>query len=76
MKFAGKNPMPTSALFIDGAIYAWKIYDLHSISCWWSGRRQESEETFKKLWKLVEKGGIVPEWEIERLTNNKKFFAK
>ena len=76
MKYAGKNPMPTSALFIDGAIYDWKIYDLHSISCWWSGRRQESEETFKKLWKLVEKGGIVPEWEIERLTNNKKFFAK
>lgn len=76
MKFAGKLPMPTSALFIDESIYLWKIYDLHSISCWWSGRRDESHETFKKLWKLVEKGGIVPDWEVPRLTENKKFFAK
>jgi len=73
MKFAGKLPMPNSALFIDAPIYLWKIYDLHSLSCYYSGRRPESQDVFKKLWKLVEKGGVVPQWEIPRLTENKKY---
>jgi hypothetical protein len=73
MKFAGKSPFPQSSLFIDAAIYEWKIFDLHSISCWYSGRRDEGIATFKKLWKAVTEGK-VPHYEIPRLTENKKYF--
>jgi glycosyltransferase involved in cell wall biosynthesis len=76
MKFAGKLPFPHSALFIDDAFYLWKIYDMHIISCWYSGRREEAWETYKKLEKVLNQGGIIPEHEIPRIKNNKQFFGK
>lgn len=75
MKAAGKLPMPQSSLFIDNSVYMWKIFDLHTLSCWYSGRRDEAKVTFTKLWKQVQKGGIVPDHEIQRITDNKKYFA-
>jgi glycosyltransferase involved in cell wall biosynthesis len=75
MKFAGKSPFPNSSLFIDPSIYDWKIYDLHSLNCYYSGRRSEASETFKKLLKAIDKG-LVPQEEIPRLQENKKWFIK
>jgi glycosyltransferase involved in cell wall biosynthesis len=73
MKFAGNSPFPKSSLFIDASVYDWKIFDLHTISCWYSGRKEEGVETFRKLWKAVQ-SGKVPQSEIARLTDNKRFF--
>lgn len=71
MKFAGKLPN-NSYVLLDHSVYIWKIYDLHNISCWWSGRIDEAKETFKLLWKQVE-NGLVDENDIERITYNKQF---
>jgi tetratricopeptide (TPR) repeat protein len=71
MKFAETSPKDSS-LFIDISVYNWKIYDLHNLSCWWSGRIDEAKETFRKLWSQVEKG-VVDEDQIPRLIGNKKF---
>jgi glycosyltransferase involved in cell wall biosynthesis len=73
MKFSGKSPFPQSSLFIDASIYDWKVYDLHTISCWYSNRKQEGIDAFKKLWKAVQ-DGKVPQHEIPRITENKKWF--
>ena len=73
MKFAGKSPFPNASLFIDPSIYEWKIYDLHSLSAWYSGRKDEAKTTFRLLSKAIDKG-LVPEHEIARLNENKKFF--
>jgi glycosyltransferase involved in cell wall biosynthesis len=73
MKYAGKSPSPKSNLFIDVPFYLWKIYDLHCISSWYSGRKEESSQTYKKLWKMVEKG-LVEEPDLTRIKENKKFF--
>jgi glycosyltransferase involved in cell wall biosynthesis len=73
MQAAGKTPFPDSNLFIDEATYLWRIYDLHSISCWYSGRKQEAVPVFKKLWEQVQKG-IVPAEHRPRLEENKKWF--
>lgn len=73
MKFAGKSPAPNSVLFVDTPIYLWKIYDLHTISAWYSGRKEEAAKTYKKLWKQVEKG-IITGQDLERIKENKKFF--
>jgi glycosyltransferase involved in cell wall biosynthesis len=73
MRYAGKSPSPKANLFIDVPFYLWKIYDLHCISSWYSGRRDESTQTYKKLWKMVEKG-LVEEPDLTRIKDNKKFF--
>jgi glycosyltransferase involved in cell wall biosynthesis len=73
MKFGGKSPFPKSSLFIDASLYEWKIFDLHTISCWYSGRKEEGVDAFKKLWKALQEGK-VPQHEIARITENKKFF--
>lgn len=73
MRFAGKSPSPKSVLFVDLPLYLWKIYDLHTISCWYSGRKEESTQVYKKLWKQVEQG-IVTGQDLERIKENKKFF--
>jgi hypothetical protein len=73
MKFAGKSPFPKASLFIDPSIYEWKIYDLHSLSAWYSGRKDEAKSTFRLLLKAIQKG-LVPEGEMPRLNENKKFF--
>ncbi len=70
MRFAEKGN--NNFLFYEADIYNWKIYDLHNISCYWSDRREEAKDTFKKLWAQVEKG-LVPDSEIPRLTDNKKY---
>jgi glycosyltransferase involved in cell wall biosynthesis len=69
----GKLPTPHSSLFIDHATYLWKLWDLHSISSWYSGRKEEAIRAFKRLLKAVEKG-YVPENQLERIRENKKFF--
>ena len=73
MKYAGKSPFPKASLFIDPSIYEWKIYDLHSLSAWYSNRQDEAKATFKLLLKAIQKG-LVPESEMARLNENKKFF--
>jgi len=72
MKYAGKSPEPISSLFIDSSVYNWRIYDLHNLSCWWSGRQDEAKETFKKLLEQVNKG-LVPQDQVSRILENKKF---
>lgn len=74
MKYAGRLPMPHSSLFIDNSFYLWKIYDMHIISSWYSGRRDEAKYTYKLLEKLLGKG-IIPTHEEERIKNNKKWMS-
>jgi tetratricopeptide (TPR) repeat protein len=70
VRFAGKNPEYTT-LLIDSSVYNWRIYDLHNITSWWSGRIDEAKETFVKLWEQVEKGLVIDKSDVDRLTSNK-----
>jgi glycosyltransferase involved in cell wall biosynthesis len=73
MKYAGKTPFPKATLFIDKNTYLWKIYDLHCLNCYYSGRKEEGNQTFKKLLKAMEKG-YIPQSEIPRIQQNKQWF--
>ena len=74
MQMAGNSPFPKSTLFIDEQSYTWRIYDLHSISCWYSGRKDEAIQAYKLLEKQISKG-IVPQEQVARLIGNKKYFT-
>lgn len=69
----GKLPIPKSSLFIDNSAYLWRVFDLHSLSCWYSGRKEEGIKWFKRLVKAMEKGH-VPQEQHQRIRDNKKFF--
>jgi glycosyltransferase involved in cell wall biosynthesis len=73
MQAAGKSPFPNASLFIDEATYLWRIYDLHSISSYYSGRKEEARNTFKLLEEQI-KRGFVPKEHIQRINDNKKYF--
>jgi len=68
----GKIPSQSS-LFIDPSIYLWKVFDIHSLSCWYSGRREEGTAAYKKLLKLID-SGVIPKDQHARLLENKKYF--
>ena len=75
MQMAGNSPFPKSTLFIDEQTYTWRIYDLHSISCWYSGRKEEAIESYKLLEQQISRG-IVPQEHTARLLGNKKYFIE
>jgi glycosyltransferase involved in cell wall biosynthesis len=75
MKFAGKSPFPHSSLFIDPGVYDWRMFDIHSLNCYYSGRKEEANSTYKMLLKAVDKG-LVPESEVQRIRDNKQWFVK
>ena len=75
MKVAGKSPFPQSSLFIDPGVYEWRIFDLHSLNCYYSGRKEEGAQAFRQLLKAIDKG-LVPQSEIARIQNNKQWFVK
>lgn len=64
-----------SSLFISVDDYMWKCYELHALSCWYTGRKEDAAKWFRKLWKCVERG-IVPQTEVNRIRENKKYFIK
>ena len=73
MELAGKSPIPNSSLFIDEQTYIWKIYDIHCLSCWYSGRKDEGAQAFRKLLDKIRKGQ-VPQEHVARINENKKYF--
>lgn len=75
MKYAGTIPFPKATLFIDKHTYLWKIYDLHCLSCYYSGRKEEGNQTFKKLLKAKDKG-YIPAQELPRIEQNKQWFLQ
>ena len=74
-KYAGRNPFPKATLFIDKNTYNWKIFDLHCLSCFYSGRKEEGEQAFRKLLKAKEKG-LIPQTELARIEQNRQWFIK
>jgi glycosyltransferase involved in cell wall biosynthesis len=73
MQAAGSSPFPKSTLFIDEQTYTWRILDLHTISCWYSGRKEEASIIYKKLEDQMKKG-IIPAEHAKRIVENKKYF--
>ena len=66
-------PRPSSGLFIDGSVYAYRLLDEFQILAYWSGHYAESADAAATL--LAD--GLVPEADRPRLAENARFaFAK
>jgi len=69
----GKYPYPHRVLFLDQNVYDWKIADVHSVSCFYTNRKDDAQKVFRQVLKKLHKNEI-PSPDAERISNNKKFF--
>jgi glycosyltransferase involved in cell wall biosynthesis len=72
--FHRKSPYPRLGLFIDGESYSWKIADVHAISCWYSGRKDESKKAMNQVMKAVGKNEVRSQADVARIKNNLQFY--
>lgn len=75
--FHNMNPYPQRILFIDNAFYNWKILELHTSSCFYTGRLEECKKAFNDLLVLTR---LKPEYftpeDIQRINSNKPHILK
>jgi glycosyltransferase involved in cell wall biosynthesis len=47
--FHGKNPYPTRLLFVDEALYVWKLAEAHAATCFYTGRMDEAKSNYNEI---------------------------
>lgn len=73
--FHGKSPYPTRLLFVDEALYTWKIAEAHSAACYYTNRKQEANETYNEILNMIKiKPDAFTQADIDKITGNAKFF--
>lgn len=72
--FHRKSPYPKLGLFIDAETYSWKIADCHTISCWYTNRKDESRKAMNQCMKAIGKDEVKNPVEVTRLKNNLQFY--
>jgi glycosyltransferase involved in cell wall biosynthesis len=75
VNFHGKNPYPQRLLFVDEALYIWKILEVHAAASFYTGRRDEAKQTFQEM---VETSRQQPQYftpdDMQKIQMNAQFF--
>ncbi len=75
MNFHQKNPYPQRLLFVDETLYAWKILEVHSASCFYTGRKDEAKQTYQEMVKISrEQPQYFTADDINKIQMNSQFF--
>lgn len=73
--FHGKNPYPTRLLFVDESLYIWRLLEVHSAACFYTGRKEEASSTYKELLEAIKR---FPQYftqdDIAKINSNAQFF--
>jgi glycosyltransferase involved in cell wall biosynthesis len=73
--FHGKNPYPTRLLFVDESLYTWRLLEVHSAACFYTGRKQEATDTYNELLDVIKR---TPQYftqdDINKIHSNAQFF--
>lgn len=76
VNFHGKNPYPQRLLFVDEALYIWKILEVHAAASFYTGRKEEAKQTFQEM---VELSRQQPQYftpdDMQKIQINAQFFA-
>ncbi len=73
--FHGKNPFPQRLLFIDEGLYVWKFLEVHSTSCYYTGRTEEAKNTFQELMNIMKNNPTkFADFDKQRLESNARHF--
>ena len=75
VNFHGKNPYPKKLLFVDEALYVWKILEVHAAACFYTGRKEESKANFEEIISLTKtQPNLFTEEDLQKINANKAFF--
>jgi hypothetical protein len=73
--FHGKNPYPTRLLFVDESLYTWRLLEVHSAACFYTGRKQEATDTYNELLDVIKRSpGSFTQDDINKIQSNAQFF--
>ena len=76
VNFHGKNPYPQRLLFVDEALYIWKILEVHAAASFYTQRRDEARQAFQEM---VEISRQQPQYftqdDLQKIQMNSQFFA-
>jgi hypothetical protein len=78
LRYNKNNPYPKRILFLDKGLYDFEMLELHSLSCYYTGRREEGSMAYwtmrSQLQGLGE--GFLPEDQVKRLLDNEQYFPR
>ena len=75
--FHGRNPYPTRLLFVDEAIYVWKIAEAHSAACFYTNRLDEARSTYNEIVALTKTHTqYFTQEDLQKIEMNGQFFNK
>jgi glycosyltransferase involved in cell wall biosynthesis len=73
LRYNGKNPYPNRILFLDNALYQFQMMELHAISCYYTGRREEGSKAYWQMRSQI-KPGMLDEQATKIIMENEKHF--
>lgn len=75
VNFHGKNPYPTRLLFVDEALYKWKILETHAGACYYTGKMDEAKSNYQELTEILKRNPelFTPE-DVNKIKSNSQFF--
>ena len=75
VNFHGKNPYPKKLLFVDESLYNWKILEVHSATCYYTGKIDEAKSCYQELLGVLKNN---PNWftpeDVTKINANSQFF--
>jgi len=73
LRYNLKNPYPERILFIDNRLYQFEMMELHSVSCFQTGRMEEASVAFWQFKKQLLPDSLNPQ-QVEVMNKNEQFF--
>jgi glycosyltransferase involved in cell wall biosynthesis len=75
MNFHQKNPYPQKLLFVDEALYVWKILEVHAAASFYTGRKDEAKQAYQEMVRISREQSqfFTPE-DMQKIQMNAQFF--
>ncbi len=71
-----KNPYPQRLLFVDEALYIWKMLEVHAAASFYTGRKEEAKQSYQEMVKISREQPqyFTPE-DMQKIQMNAQFFS-
>ena len=75
VNFHNKNPYPQKLLFVDESLYLWRILEVHSAACFYTGRIDEAKMNFMEMQDIMKKNpNLFSPEDAQKINSNAPFF--
>ena len=76
MNFHQKNPYPQRLLFVDEALYVWKLLEVHAAASFYTGRKDEAKQCYQEMVRISrEQSQYFTQEDYNKITMNAQFFS-